>query len=118
MIHDHTYVLSGFWFIFPGVLLLLLWRIAFQSTYDVLKPDSGYWAGGNRWGGFQEDSILLDTCLGEVFAGSPCKGEALVSGKGLPVSGRRGKKNLNSLGFIHLNFPNLINFSVMMLALT
>lgn len=68
--------------------------------------------------GFQENSILLDTCLGEVFSRSPCKGEAMVIGKGLSVLGRMGKKNLKSLRFTHLRFPNLINFSIMMLALT
>lgn len=68
--------------------------------------------------GFQENSVLLDMCLGEVFAESPCKGEAMVSGKGLSVLGKRGKKNLKNLRFTHLHFPNLINVSIMMLALT
>lgn len=47
IMHIHSVAAGSY---LPGVLFLShIYRIAFQRTWDMLKSDSGYWPGGNKW---------------------------------------------------------------------
>lgn len=122
-IHGYSYPLSACWFIFSQNPLLFIF-IEFstsQPTWDVLKLILVISLDATGGGVFQENhNILLDTCFRwGLCMNSMQRGNWSLVRDCLYLAGEvQGIWSLNSLGLIDWNFPILINFPIIMLALT